>query len=134
MQKLGKKPLLTFIATYKDNTAIGIGSHFMIEGKNASIPSVMLRRNFPQAKTNTRLKIQFYPWEIDVGRTIWFRNCLLYGSTLFGSKIPELYYTFSRRGKVIQSTLPYGFQKFLRKNLSLKSGSITKLKMVVMAI
>lgn len=121
--KLGKRPVLTFVATLDKSM-----SAFSIEGQNPlhdKIPSAILRRNFPQAKTNTRLKIQFYPWEVDVGRTIWFRN---YGHD------GELCYTFSRRGKVIQSPLPSHLQKYLKTALSINSGDVVKYKIAVTAI
>lgn len=126
MQKLGKKPLFTFTATFNPNLHLPYkhnGSYFHIEGNNCLIPSSILRRNFPQAKTNTRLKIQFYPWEIDIGRTIWLK--LNYGN---------LFYTFSRKGKVITSSIPYPLQKFLVNNLGIKDGNKIKLKISVTTI
>lgn len=130
MAKLGKKPLLTFIATHQGRN-FGLGSCFQIEGISTVciIPSAMLRRNFPQAKTNTRLKIQFYPWEVDVGRTIWFRRFQKWNATY-----QELYYTFSRRGKIIASYIPSNTQEFLMKALGINPGSKAKYKMVVTAI
>jgi len=126
VQKFGKKPLLTFVATHEDNYTWG--SCFRIEGESADrvIPSAILRRNFPQAKTNTRLKIQFYPWEVDVGRTIWLKDCRPYFS--------DLNYTFSRRGKVINSEMPSSLQAFLGIKLGIKSGDKAKFKIVVTAI
>lgn len=120
MQKLGKRAILTFTATFDEYTSV-----FKIEGsKYAYIPSAMLRRNFPQAKTNTRLKIQFYPWEVDVGRTIWF----------YKNGADEVYYTFSRRGKVIKSVMPVDLQKFLKTNLGVGNYETKKLKIAVTAI
>lgn len=128
-QKLGKNPLLTFIATFQEygTDSSYLGSCFHIEGKTKDvvIPSSILRRNFPQAKTNTRLKIQFYPWEVDIGRTIWFKDYRPCG---------EMCYTFSRRGKVIQSMLPYPLQKYLKKNLGIKNGDTIRVKIAVTAI
>ena len=126
-QKLGKRSILTFLAILKPfgTEPSHLGSCFRIEGQNKPyvIPSGILRRNFPQAKTNTRLKVQFYPWEVDVGRTIWFRN-----------HRGALYYTFSRRGKIIDSYLPSSMQNFLKRNLKIKSGDTVRLKIVVTAI
>jgi hypothetical protein len=133
MAKMGKKPLLTFNALFHEwmPSPSYLGSSFVIEGASKfwggkpAFPSAMLRRNFPQAKTNTRLKIEFYPWEVDVGRTIWFRDYRPNG---------HLNYTFSRRGKLVASEIPMPLQMFLRKNLGIKNGDTLKLKIVVTPI
>jgi hypothetical protein len=125
MNNIKKQPLLTFISLFKNNRSILPKSCFQIEGEKPCcfIPSAILRRNFPQAKTNTRLKVQFYPWEIDVGRTIWFKDDTW-----------EIYYTFSRRGKVVRSPLPYKLQTLLKNSLGIKDGEKIKLKISVTAI
>lgn len=122
-----KKPLLTFNLIYKEKEMY-CPSRFQIEGKSKEyfINSGMLRRNFPQAKTNTRLKIQFYPWEIDVGRTIWLKQ--------EGNYNTDLFYTFSRKGKVIETKFIDKTATFLKKSLSIGKNKSIKFKMVAKAI
>lgn len=125
MSKLNKRALLTFNALLTNTDFCSIGSCFHIEGKNSKyvIPSAMLRRNFPQAKTNTRLKIQIFPWAVDVGRTIWFKRDALF-----------ICYTFSRSGKSVTSNMPDYFAEFLIRNLSIRPWTKERFKMVVTAI
>jgi len=124
MNKIGKKPKLTFIATLDEKDSL-----FYVEGmKDVYIPSYILRRNFPQAKTNTRLKIQFYPWEVDIGRTIWLHAVVSYNGEM-------LTYTFSRKGKIVSSLFPsYFFQSFLREKLLIRDHDVVRFKMVVTGI
>ena len=113
------------IIFYPADPIKGFGSQFRVEGTlTTPFPSAMIRRNFPQAKDFTRLAVRFHDFAVDKGRTLWLK-CDPYG---------EITYTFSRRGKVIHSTIPITTQKFLQKSLHIKKNSISKIKMEVEAI
>jgi len=119
MKSLAK---FNLIFVHNDGLWAVYGSHFKVEGTKTTIfPSAMIRRNFPQAKTFTRLEVNFHKFEIDKGRTLWLK-CDPYG---------ELTYTFSRRGKVINSELPVSAQIFLRKTLHIRKNLTLKIKMAV---
>jgi len=115
---------LLFVSA-ENSQPYAIGSHFKVENsKTTYFPSAMIRRNFPQSKTFTRLQVNLHRFEVDKGRTLWLR-CNPFG---------ELTYTFSRRGTLINSALPTTAQVFLKSILSIQKNSITKIKMSLINI